>query len=180
MNAQISQHASQLNIDATPFVSVEPGFYLLAVHQSMSLSGDPDDVRAKIYALEAEVAKLPQVDLPLEHHFADGVYVRTMFIPKGTCLTGKVHRFDCVNIVHGDISVVTEGGSKRITALCAPQRFSSPAGVKRAGYAHEDTYWTTVHANPGNETDVLILEDALTVFDGLIGQDPQKLERIEV
>lgn len=169
-----------MKIDATPFVSVEPGFYTLSVHQTMSLSGDSGDVRKKIYALEAEVASLPQVELPLEHHFADGVYVRTMFIPKGTCLTGKVHRHDCVNIVHGDISVVTEHGSRRVTALGSPQRFSSPAGIKRAGYAHEDTYWTTVHANPTNETDVLALEDALTIFTGLIGQEPQSLERIEV
>lgn len=164
-------------MDATPFVSVERGFYSLAVHQSVAMVGDASDVRQKIYALEAEVAKFPQVELPLEHDFADGVYVRTMFIPKGTCLTGKVHRYDCVNIVHGDISVVTESGSRRITALGAPQRFSSPAGIKRAGYAHEDTYWTTVHSNPSNERDVVVLEDALTIFNGIIGLEPT--ERIE-
>lgn len=169
-----------MQIDATPFVGVQPGFYAPAAHPVVSVEAKPDAARRKLYALEAEVAKLPQVELPLEHHFADGVYVRTMFIPKGTCLTGKVHRHDCVNIVHGDISVATENGARRITALGAPQRFTSPAGTKRAGYAHEDTYWTTVHANPKNQQDLKALEDELTVFDGRIGVDPTTVELIEV
>ena len=35
----------------------------------------------------------------------------------------------------------------------------SSAGTKRAVYAHEDTVWTTIHANSTNETDLDNLED---------------------
>ena len=125
------------------------------VHQSVDLANAAmaaDEIRARIYRLEDEVASLPQVELEIEHEFSDGIYMRTMFIPAATVLTGAVHRFDCLNVVVGDISVVTEFGSRRITAAL-PRRFSSPAGTKRAGYAHADTYWTTVHANPTNEQD---------------------------
>lgn len=80
---------------------------------------------------------------PLKHTFADGVYIREIFIPKGTLLVGKIHKHSHPNfLLKGDVSVATEEGPKR---LQAPLSMVSPAGTKRVVYAHEDTVWITVH-----------------------------------
>lgn len=118
----------------------------------------PDDMREKVLALEAVVENLPQVDCPVWHNFAPGLYARCMLIPKDTVLTGAVHRTEHLCIVSGDISVTTDDGMKRI----AHPHFilKSKPGSKRAGYAHADTYWTTVHAT--TETDLDRLAEELT------------------
>lgn len=106
--------------------------------------------------LEAEIAKLPPVDLALVHHWAPGLYAREMRIPAGTALTGKIHKTEHVNmILAGDITVFDEqNGTKRIKA---PYTFVSKPGARRAGYAHEDTVWICVH--PTKETDLAKIEE---------------------
>lgn len=100
---------------------------------------------------------------PLKHTFGDGTYVREMFIPKGTPLSGKIHKHACTNIlVSGDITVFTEEGEKRIQGPCT---FVSPPGVKRIGFAHEDTIWINVHSNPDNETDLSKIEQRVIAKD---------------
>jgi hypothetical protein len=109
------------------------------------------DLRARLADLEAAiVAELPLVDLPIRHFWIPGVYVREMTIPAGTVLTGKIHKHEQVSIVaKGDISVLTEDGIKRVQA---PFVLVSPPGVKRAGFAHEDTIWMTVHRYDDEQT----------------------------
>jgi hypothetical protein len=56
-------------------------------------------------------------EMEVKHTFLDGVYMRELFIPKGTLLVGKPHKLACVNVVSkGDISVLTESGSARVKA----------------------------------------------------------------
>jgi len=115
--------------------------------------------RAAIHRFERELAKLPQVELKVDHHFTDGVYMRSMFIPAGVALVGHIHRHPCISIVqYGEILVATEHGAKRIVG---PATFESPAGTKRAGFALKDTLFTTIHANPTNDRDIDRLEDFL-------------------
>lgn len=107
-------------------------------------------MRAKVEAAEDEIRKLPPVELPVRHHFAKSTYGRELFIPKGTILTGKIHKYTQLNVlVAGDISVLTEDGVKRVQP---PFVVVSPAGTKRIAYAHEDTIWLTIHGT--DETDV--------------------------
>lgn len=100
------------------------------------------------------------------HHFADGLVARTILIPAGTMLTGASHKTEHLNIAHGDITVWTEAGMRRLTGYHV---LPSLPGAKRVGYAHADTWWTTVHLNPTNERDVAVLEDALL-------EDPHTLQ----
>lgn len=92
------------------------------------------------------------------HHFADGLVVRTILIPAGTMLTGAAHKAEHLNIAHGDITVWTEAGMRRLTGYHV---LPSLPGAKRVGYAHADTWWTTVHLNPTNERDLDRIEDEL-------------------
>jgi hypothetical protein len=115
------------------------------------------DVRRFLALLEAEVGKWPQIDLPLKHTFTSGIYAREIFLPKGTLVVGKIHRHDHLNFISfGDVSVLTKDGIKHIVGPCT---MVSTAGTKRAVYAHEDTVWTTIHANPANERDLDVIED---------------------
>lgn len=111
-------------------------------------------------ALEAEMREQPQVEMPPTHLFSPGVYARQIVIPAGTLLTGKIHLHDHLNIVSaGEISVWTEAeGVRRIRA---PFSFIAKAGTRRLGYAHAETVWTTIHANPDDERDLAALEQRL-------------------
>lgn len=122
----------------------------------------PPVLRDRIQAFEDELLKHDQLALDLVQHFCAGVYMRELHIPAGTLLTGKIHKYPCLNIVPvGDIEVVTEEGIKRIQG---PVVFRSPAGVKRAARVFSDTIWITVHANPDNvERDSDAMADLLTV-----------------
>ena len=124
-----------------------------------AMSTMPGDMIEKLYAIESVFKQMPQVELPLRHCFGNKVYVREMTAPKGTIIIGKMHKYKQVNIVvKGDISVLTEDGWKR---LKAGDMFESPAGIKRAGFTHEDTVWTTICGT--EETDIDKAEDELTI-----------------
>lgn len=126
---------------------------------------------AKILRLESEMAKLPQVDFPTSHHLSDGIYAREIRIQKGSLLTGKMHATDHISIIsQGDISVLTENGIQRIRA---PATIMSKAGMKRVGYAHEDTVWTTIHGT--HETDLARLEAQLIVPAAALAQTMEAL-----
>jgi quercetin dioxygenase-like cupin family protein len=115
----------------------------------------------KILKLEAIIGACEQVEMPPVHYFSEGIYAREITIPKGTVLTGKMHKTEHINVVSkGEITVWTEEGMKRVRA---PFTFVSKPGTKRVGYAHEETVWTTFHPNPENGRDLLSLEDALII-----------------
>lgn len=127
---------------------------------SRQASPPTPDLRERIVALEDEMLKMPQVEIKTTHHFAPGIYMREIFIPKGVLLTGKIHKTEHLNILsQGRLSVLTEGG---IETLVASTVVKSQPGIKRAGYAYEDSVWITVHHNPENEQDLLKLEDIFT------------------
>jgi hypothetical protein len=117
------------------------------------------EVRDLIAKLEEITAGCDQVELQVKHHFSKGVYAREMFIPKGTFLVGKIHKFKNLNILsQGDASVLSIEGAARISGYHAT--VSSP-GIKRVIYAHEDCIWTTIHGT--NETDLEKIEEEVIV-----------------
>ena len=84
-----------------------------------------------IWSLQAAASSFPQIELPTEHYFANGMYCRKITMPKGSLVVGKVHTslhlFMCVkgactvwtelesrNFVAGDV-VVSVPGTKRVT-----------------------------------------------------------------
>lgn len=119
----------------------------------LSSMPDPDTVRA----LEDATLGLPQVHLQTEHLVHGGMYCRSGMIPAGTLLTGALTRHDNVCLVVGDITVTTDEGVRRLTGT---HILAAKAGAKRAGIAHADTWWVTIHATP--LTDVREIEDDMT------------------
>lgn len=108
-------------------------------------------------AMEARMLQHPQIDVPVTHRFAPGVYLREVLMPAGSFIIGQRHKTKHFNIVsEGRVSVMLDGVVSQIVAPCT---FVSEAGVRKVLFCHEDTRWATVHAT--DETDIAKLELAL-------------------
>jgi hypothetical protein len=107
--------------------------------------------------------ELPQVDMLLKHYFSNGVYTRELHIPKGTMILGKIHRYECINIISkGKIAIYDN--ETDYTILEAPHTFISDAGVSKLGISLEDTIWINCFAT--NELDPeKIVEDMTVPFE---------------
>jgi hypothetical protein len=117
-------------------------------------------MRDKIFALEHELLKHQQIEIETTHHFAPGIYMRQVRIPADGLVTGAIHKTEHLNILaQGELTVWTDEGMKR---LKAPTVIKSSPGTKRAGYAHTEVVWITVHPNVTDERDVEKLRVALT------------------
>lgn len=126
-----------------------------------SIDPTPAQVRDEVTELAYELAKLPQEDLPVQHTFIDGVYMRTVFMRADTIVIGKIHKQEHVAIISkGRATVLTEHG---VVEIVAPYLFKSPPGARRALRIHEDMVWTTVHRS--DHQDLEALEEQLIAKD---------------
>ncbi len=132
------------------------------------------DLRDSIQRLE-DACKSGIADNTLEEapttvteFYSDGCYGRQMFIPKGTCLVGEIHKTEWIIVVsQGKIRVATDNGVRVIDATNQPVTFISEAGAKRAGYAIEDTWWTGFRATPLTTEDEIREEHIVSSYDQL-------------
>jgi mannose-6-phosphate isomerase-like protein (cupin superfamily) len=112
--------------------------------------------RDQIDQLQAEMVKMPQVELQTEHYFVPGMYCRRVYRPAGTLIVGKVHKhphfFLCAK---GEIIAWTENGMKKLQAgdvvECKP-------GTKRVTLATQDSIGVTIHKTEETELDKIELE----------------------
>lgn len=125
---------------------------------------DTQDVQGLILSLEEKMKSLPdelKTELPVRNHFATGVYGRELFMPAGTLLVGKIHKFSSLNILaKGDIILVTEEGKQD---LSAPYIIASKPGVKRVIYAVSNCTWVTCHGT--EKTDLTEIEEEFIAKD---------------
>lgn len=122
------------------------------------LGESPLATRVAIEQRKEEMLVSPnRVELPFTESLQQGLYTRTLFIPRGCELVGKIHRKPCVNIVaKGDITIMTETGLMRVQAGYS---VTSPAGIQKIGYAHEDTIFINVFRT--DETEISKIEKDL-------------------
>jgi hypothetical protein len=99
-------------------------------------------------------------DCPLEHKFVDGLYIRTIYMPKGLFCTSLIHNTNHPYfILKGDVSVISEVGG--IETLKAPFVGETKKGTRRVLRINEDTIWVTVHKTdivPESDTKESILD----------------------
>jgi len=111
-------------------------------------------MQEKVKALEEVLLEVPQVDCPVRHHFAPGIYAREITIPKGTVLTGAVHKTQNLAVLSsGKLQLVTDDGT---TILTAPHILTVMPNMKNAAYALEDSVWTNFFPTEETDTDVLV------------------------
>lgn len=102
----------------------------------------PLSMMDKIFAIEAEMKKLPQINIPVRHIFSPGVYAREITVPAGALITGVIHKYPQINILSkGTIRVSVED---EIKELSASHTVVSDPGVKRIAFALTEVVWTTI------------------------------------
>jgi quercetin dioxygenase-like cupin family protein len=117
----------------------------------------------EILRIEKEILAMPQVALPVEHYQVDGVYVRSMFIPAGTILTGKIHNFESIAILAKGRIRITNGTDSYI--ISEGHIMVDKPGVKRLGYAETDVIFITVHRTDNTEIDDIEKELVSATFE---------------
>ena len=141
---------------AAPYIQEGPHSAVIGALKVLLQAGSTEARREAIGALEQEMAKHPQVEQPLTHHFTDGLYAREIFNPKGCLIITQRHKEHNFSfILRGRLIVITDEGRKE---LAAPAFFETKPGTKRVLYSVEDTVFVTVHPNPTNTQDVPALE----------------------
>lgn len=114
--------------------------------------------------LQEAVAQLPETLFPSGHHFAEGIYVRETFLPAGSIVVGKIHRYSTVNLITlGMVKAFNPEQPENDKIMVAPFTFVSPPGSKRAVFAIQDSIWCTVHQSSSQDLDTL--EDEFIVKD---------------
>ena len=125
------------------------------------ISLDSISTKDKIFAAEAFLKEQPQIEIPVQHHFSQGVYARTIIIPAGVILTGDIHKFKQLNILSkGRMQVYTEEGIREVEASFI---VVSPPGTKRIAHTLTECVWTTIHGT--EETDVEIIRSKFIAKD---------------
>jgi len=120
-------------------------------------------VMPEILRIEQEILKMPQVTLPVEHYQIDGVYARSMFIPAGTLLTGKIHNFESIAILAKGRIRITNGIDSYI--ISEGHIMVDKPGVKRLGYAETDVIFITVHRTDNTEIEAIEKELVSASFE---------------
>lgn len=118
-----------------------------------------DELRRQVEEKEGEMLREEQVECPLTHMFAPGVYLRTVSMPAGIYVIGHQHKTKHFNIVHTGRARVLIGGA--IHEINAPAIFVSEPGVRKVLHILEDMEWSTIH--PTDETDLAKLEELLII-----------------
>jgi quercetin dioxygenase-like cupin family protein len=117
----------------------------------------------EILRIEQELLQMPQVELPIEHYQIDGVYARSMFIPAGTILTGKIHNFESIAILAKGRIRITNGTESYI--ISEGHIMVDKPGVKRLGYAETDVVFITVHRTDNTEIETIEKELVSATFE---------------
>lgn len=117
--------------------------------------------KEQIEALQAEMVKMPQLEVETEHYFSGGMYCRKLIRPAGTLIVGKVHKkahfFLCAK---GEIIAWSEKGMR---TLKAGDVIESQPGTKRVTLAVEDSIGITFHVT--EKTDLDEIEAELVEYD---------------
>jgi hypothetical protein len=104
--------------------------------------------------IEAEMGQHPTIDLPLEHYFPPGLYVRKILMPAETFVISMKHKTTHpFFILSGKVAVLKEdgnGGFEREALYCGGDMGITQPNTKRFLYNIEDTTWVTCHANPND------------------------------
>ena len=138
-----------------------------------SIQDNPDDFIDKI---EQGLVEYAPAECPLVHRFTKGMYIREIFIPKGTLLTSMKHKTEHPFVIsQGEIAVMSANENKVVykapfTGITAPQ-------TRRVLYALEDTIWTTFHVTDKTDVEEIGAEILEEHSNNLLEKDHPRLNQ---
>jgi hypothetical protein len=106
-------------------------------------------------AIEAAMLDEPQIDIPVQHHFGPGIYIRSGFMPAGTYAIGHAHKKPHMNmLIKGKMAIYSDGAARVIEA---PYLFTAEGGRKMV-YVIEDAVFQNIYATEETDLDVIEAE----------------------
>ena len=155
---------NNLNVDTT---------FLNRPIQELPSKFTPKEYRKNIIELEKQFIEkeesytgdiVDQIN-PLKHTFADGLYIREIFMPKNELSITKIHKYSHPFILlQGKMSVMSEEGEKIIHA---PYYCITPSGTKRIIYTLTDCILMTVHKTKEKELEKIENEIIAQTYEEL-------------
>lgn len=116
--------------------------------------------------VEAELARMPQVDCPVRHRFTPGLYIREITMPAGTMVTSVRHKTTHPFVItRGRVRVGSE--TEGWVEYVGPCHGITEAGTRRILHVIEETVWTTYHVTDETEIEAIAAE--------LIDENPNPL-----
>lgn len=103
-----------------------------------------------------------------KHYFGDGVYVRTLLIPAGTAVVGKVHKQARICMILSGRCTFVDSDRRETVEAGWVGEFN--AGSKTIVYAHTDTVWAACVATSSR--------DPVTAFEELTCDTHQEYDRM--
>jgi hypothetical protein len=97
-----------------------------------------------------------QIEIPVDHIFSGGVYIRQIMVPAGTLIMGKRHRKETCNILLKGVLQIYVDENKPPITIRGPHLFTSPPGTKKFAYCVEDAVYINIH--PTTETNLEVIE----------------------
>jgi len=131
-------------------------------------------VNDQIESLEKELLNLPQVECPLKHNFAPGVYMREITMPAGSFIIGHEHLTEHFNVVlTGKARVMIDGV---IEDLVAPCYFISKPNVRKVLFPEPEGPMIAA-ASPGSMSMAASPQDRQSAIG--TGECPENIARHE-
>jgi hypothetical protein len=101
--------------------------------------------------IEQKMLMQEQVEIPLEHIFSGGVYIRQITVKAGTLIMGKRHRHETCNCLLKGTLLVYVAEDKPPVEMVAPILFTTPPGTKKFAFCRADAVFLNII--PTNLTD---------------------------
>lgn len=102
------------------------------------------------------VDQVPQLEIPVTHHFSPGIYAREITMPAGCTGVGHIHKHQHLNIaLTGHALVTCDGQTYEVRASFIME---SMPGAQKAFQVFEDLRWITIHPNPKEIRDIVEME----------------------
>lgn len=131
---------------------------------TMIIQRENDSIIDKLESVMLEQGEV--VNCPLVHRFTDGMYIRQIFMPKGTVITSKIHKTQHPFTVSlGAVAVSIDGGEW--DHIVAPYTGITNPGTRRVLYIMEDCIWTTYHPLPDMKSEYNDLDDIDTILNDI-------------
>ena len=103
-----------------------------------------------------EFEQIPDDTYQLKEYYSGGMYCREITIPEGAFITGRIYKFDHIEIMlSGEIEILSADGGK--TYYEGHNVIEAKAGKRQGGLAHKETKWLTINCIP----DYLPINEAL-------------------
>lgn len=113
---------------------------------------------SRLHEFEAQLSAAPQVDMPLEHFFTPGLYLRKIFMPAGTVVVSRRHKTEHPFMVLAGIADVFNEHGEFVERVKAPHVGVTKPGTLRILLIQDDSVWATAHVTELTDPDEIVME----------------------